>query len=478
MKTTHYISKSRLRITTLFALLLVLFSSQSFTGCKAGKNAANGEKVVTKPEAAPEWVGARPHNGAYYIGLGTCSKTTQPLDYQTIAKKNALNDLASEISVRVQGHTFLNSLEVNKNFSEEFISTISTTTDERIENYEIAGQWENEKEYWVYYRLSKAEYQRHKAEKKNMALSQAHDYYIKGKDAESLANIPAAFDLYMHGLFAMKEYWDEVNEYNNTDTSKIYLDNEIYSSMQRIAGSLILKPAVAKIILSSDNAYNTNANVVVEYNGKQVRGITVVSNYIRPRYMKPRYNLTDQTGSITVNVSDVSTTEKNNNLDLSIDLYPLLSQDLDITIQKGLIKTMRTDTKQVPIELVTPSFFITSTEKTYGNVATSSVLGSSMNAALVNKGMRISPSNKETNYIVTINSNTSQGGTSQGFTVAFLELSVIVTNTKNGETVYQESLTGIKGLQLNADAANIEAYKKGKEKIETEIAKALLDAIL
>jgi hypothetical protein len=139
---------------------------------------------------------------------------------------------------------------------------------------------------------------------------------------------------------------------------------------------------------------------------------------------------------------------------------------------------MRTDTKLVPIELVTPSFFITSTEKTYGNVATSSVLGSSMNAALVNKGMRISPSNKETNYIVTINSNTSQGGTSQGFTVAFLELSVIVTNTKNGETVYQESLTGIKGLQLNADAANIEAYKKGKEKIETEIAKALLDAIL
>src|SRR5690606_16411007 len=146
--------------------LVFIFAALIFTiGCKGKKEISKEDKVVSAPVAAPKWVNARPHNSAYYIGIGSSSKTAQPFDYQNVAKKNALNDLASEISVRVQGQTFLNSLEVNKNFSEEFISTISTTTDEKIENFEVAGIWENDKEYWTFYRLSKSEFQRQKSEK-------------------------------------------------------------------------------------------------------------------------------------------------------------------------------------------------------------------------------------------------------------------------------------------------------------------------
>jgi predicted small secreted protein len=457
--------------------LLMGLMTMSFSGCNAGKDITSGGKDVKAPEAAPEWVGARPHNAGYYIGIGNCSKATQPLDYQAIAKKNALNDLASEISVRVQGETFLNALEVNKNFSEEFISTISTTTDEKIENFEVAGIWEDKNEYWIYYRLNKGEYQRQKQEKKNTILNQANDYYQKGLEAEKLGSISAAFDLYMHGLFAMKEYWDEVNEYT-TDSSRIYLDNELYSSMQRIGNGLRIEPSGSKVSLSAENNYNANVNVAVTFNGKPVRGITVLSNYLRPRYARPKSGLTDQNGMVTVNVSDVSTTEKNNNLDLSIDLNPLLAQDLDLTIQRGLLKTMRTDQRQVPIELITPSFHIKSDEKVFGSSSSSNVLGSALNTELVKRGMRISSSATETNYLVNIVSNTTQGGTSQGFNVAFLEMTITVKNGVTGEVVYQETLSSIKGLQLNMDAASMEAYKKGKEKMETEIVKSMLDAIL
>ncbi|MFN0031524.1 MAG: LPP20 family lipoprotein [Flavobacteriales bacterium] len=473
----HRNSIAYLRTLALSLCTTVALVSMSFSGCNQLKNTV-GEKEVNKPEAAPEWVGSRPHNGAYYIGIGTCSKTTQPLDYQAIAKKNALNDLASEISVRIQGQTFLNSLEVNKNFSEEFISTISTTTDEKIEDYEVAGQWEDKDEYWIYYKLSKTSYQQAKLAKKNAALSQAHDYYVKGGDAEKLANIPAAFDLYMHGLFAMKEYWDEVNEYTTHEGVKIYLDNEMYASMQRIAGGLRFSVPVQKIILSSDNAYNSTISITVLYNSTPARGITVMHNYQRPRYMKPRSGITDANGQVTASINDVSTVEKVNNLDLIFDLHPFIAEDLDLMIQKGLIKTMKTETMQVPIELVTPSFYITSSEKNYGNEATTAVLASTLNTELVKKGMRISQVNNETNYKLNITANTTAGGTSQGFTVAYLEFTITITNAVSGETVYQESLSSIKGLQLNADAASMEAYKKGKEKIETEIVKSLLDAIM
>jgi ABC-type uncharacterized transport system auxiliary subunit len=92
--------------------------------------------------------------------------------------------------------------------------------------------------------------------------------------------------------------------------------------------------------------------------------------------------------------------------------------------------------------------------------------------------MRVVTTNGEHDYDVIIESNTTAGGSSQGFTVAFLELNVRVKNVKTGDVVYQESLTAIKGLQLNADAASIEAYKKGKEKIEQQITRSIIDAIM
>lgn len=459
------------------AVIAVLVSLMSFSGCSDGKNIQKGDKEITAPAEAPEWVGQRPHSGSYYIGIGTCSKTAQPLDYQTIAKKNALNDLASEISVRVQGETFLNSLEVNKNFSEEFISTISTTTDEKIEDYEVAGIWENGKEYWVYYRLNKGAYQSAKQQKKNKALSAANDYYMKGLAAEKERNIPAAFDLYMHGLFSMKEYWAEVNEFL-TDSGKVYLDNEIYSSLQRVGTGLSIRPATTKVVLSSENKYSADIPVSVYYNGAGVRGITTTYSYARNAYMKPKTSITDDQGKVMVNVSNVSTTEKMNALDLKIVLETLLAADLDKNIQLGLIKNIRTESKQLPIEVLMPSFMITSEEKVYGQVSTTKLLSSTMNSDLVKQGMRVVTTNGEHDYDVIIESNTTAGGSSQGFTVAFLELNVRVKNVKTGDVVYQESLTAIKGLQLNADAASIEAYKKGKEKIEQQITRSIIDAIM
>jgi hypothetical protein len=456
------------RIAGLTLCLMILFSC--------------GDKHLTETpgkeeQTRPEWLAQRPHSSAYYIGIASCSKIAQPLDYQAIAKKNALNDLASEISVRVQGETFLNSLEVNKNFSEEFISTISTTTNEQIENYEIAGQWENKNEFWVYYRLSKAEYQRIKAQKKNLALNSANDFYTKGKEAESRVELPAAIDLYMRGLFALKDYWSEVNEYT-TPEGTVYLDNDLYEAIRRVISGVMIIPGGEKIILSSENKFYAQFPVRVTYEGKPARGIGLKYSYQRESYMKPRLLISDPEGKTAVEVNGVSTSTESNWLDLSLDMESLLPSDLDKTITAGLVRTIRADSHRVPIELQTPSFYIESTEKNYGAVSQMLMLSSAFQGELVKRGMRISGNKPESTFLVSISSNTTEGGSSQGFTVAFLEMNVQVTDQRTNETIYKESAGSIKGLQLNKEAASIEAYKKGREKIEMEIVKTLLDRIL
>ncbi len=446
------------------------------TGCGTKKNIPAGEKEVIT-EAAPDWVNNRPHNSAYYIGIGSANKRTEPTEYQNTAKKNALNDLASEISVRVQGHTFMNSLEVNKTYTEEFMSTISTFTDEKIDDFEIVGSWENNQTYWVYYRLNKAIYQQQKAEKKNKALNAAYENYRKAKNAEAEINIPIAFDQYMQGLFAIKEYWKEVNNYTTETGENLYLDNELFSSLQNIATGLRIRTELSKIVLSSDNAFQTELPVYVEYNGKPAKGISITYTYPKEEYYKPRTLLTDSKGMVLIPINNVSPNANGLQLSVAIQLEPLQSPTLDKTIQSGLIKGWATDKKQVQIELLKPSFYIQSTELNFGQPITQ-ILSSAATNELVKKGMRIAPSQKEADFLVQINSNTTDQGMVEGFHVAHLQIEITTSNIKSKQTVYQETFSAIKGLQLNTQAAGNEAYKKGKEKMEREIIKNLLQTIL
>jgi hypothetical protein len=455
-----------------FLVLVTLLAA-----CKSKESSISSSQKTTIEVPAPDWVGNRPHSPSYYIGIGSCSKLSQPFDYQTIAKKNALNDLASEISVRVQGQTFLNSLEVNKSFSEEFISNVSTSTDAKIEDYEIAGTWESKSEFWVFYRLDKGRYQAQKMAKKSAALNLANDFYEKALEAQKNANVPAAFDLYMRGIFALKDYWNESNEYM-TAAGNVYLDNEIFSAMQKMCGNLKLTTDRNKVQLSSDNNFTQNIQAILSLDNQAIKGLTVRYSYEKVQGMHRSEVITTEVGHASVPVSEVNLAISGNTVTIELDVSKLKVQDLDQKVQDGFIQSFKTDRKVIPIEAVLPSFFITSNELTYGVSSSGKVLQSALAGALVSKGLRIAGNANEADFVASIESNTKEGGQANGFVVAFLEMNLVVKNRKTGEIAFSETLSSVKGLQLNKDAAGIEAYKKGKEKLEQQLIPKLLQAIL
>ncbi len=462
-----------MRMYSLVALWFVFL----LASCSGSKDTTSASQQSTIEVPAPEWVGNRPHSPSYYIGIGSCSKFAQPYDYQTIAKKNALNDLASEISVRVQGQTFLNSLEVNKSFSEEFISNVSTSTDAKIEDYEIAGTWENKNEFWVFYRLDKAKYQAWKMAKKSAALNLANDFYQKGLEAERNSNVTAAFDLYMRGIFALKDYWNESNEYMSA-AGKVYLDNEIFSSMQKMCGNLKLSTDKNRVKLTSENNFTQDVFATLSLDARAVKGLTVKYSYERVQGMHRSEVITTEVGHAAVPVSEVNFSNSANAVTIELDLTKLKVQDLDQKVQDGFIQSFKTDRKMLPIEAILPSFFITSNELNYGALSSTKVLQSALSGALVAKGLRIAGKESEADFVATIESNTKEGGQANGFVVAFLEVNLVVKNRKTGEVAFNETLSSVKGLQLNKDAAGIEAYKKGKEKVEQAMTPKLLQSIL
>ena len=444
-------------------------------------NACRGKETVTTvvppPQPKPEWVSARPVNSSYYIGIATCSKTTQPADYQAIAKKLALNDLATEISVKVEGQTFFNTMEVNKAFSESFSSNVTTSSSEMLEDYEVAGIWEDKEMYAIYYKLNKFDYQSKKAQKKENIIRAAFDYLIKGREAKKLGNIPSAIDLFYHGLFALKPYWTEVNQMKDGSGKDIFIDNELFSEIRAVLADLRFETPLKNIVLSSSNAFKTQVPVMVTYKGVGVRGINVRYVYQRENYMKPKTAMSDNDGIILADIDNISLKTKNNALELSLVIDALVPQDLDSDLALALVAGINTDQRKIPIEVLAPSFFVTSNEFNLDGTKTSTLAESARNT-LISKGMRIASSETSADFVIYININPRAGEDIQGFKVAYIDGKITVNDTKTSSAIFEKSINGVKGVQLSHENAVLEAYKKERENVESTLISEIIKIIL
>lgn len=433
-----------------------------FTSC--GVNRPSGKSEKSHYDAAPEWVNQRPHDVSCFIGVGSCSKKAQPLDYQTIAKKNALNDLATEISVRVQGETTMNTQEYNKSFSEDFLSSIRTSTDATIEDYEVAGIWENENDYWIFYRLNKAQYHSKRRDKKSQALSAGFDYWNKGISASLEGNITGAFDLYMHGLFAIKDYWSEPNDMV-VPTGKIFLDNELMNSMRSLFSKMKIEASADKVILNSKNEFREELSARVKCGDITARAIPVSYVYEHENFMKPRVVFTSEMGDIRIQVEKVSTISKLNQLKIAVEPELFLADDLDKSMQRALIKGIRGQQLNVQIDFIPPAFFVSMNDSDNNMLS----LKNTFSSEIQKRGYRSSVLERESNYVVVIKSTLKPGGSADGFVMQFLDIEVEVKDNPSGTPVYSEVLTSIKGVGINALGATADVYKRARERLEQQI---------
>ena len=119
----------------------------------------------------PDWVKSRPIDKNYYIGIGVAKKSKKNKDYIQYAKDSALKNLASEISVNISGEVISKVMEKNGINKEELISNIKTSTQAKLQGYELVGTWEDKNNYWVYYHLSKEKYKAQQKKKRDDELT-------------------------------------------------------------------------------------------------------------------------------------------------------------------------------------------------------------------------------------------------------------------------------------------------------------------
>ncbi len=449
-------------------LLLLVFLGTLFA-CGGGKDIAATQRAV------PEWVNSRPLDPAYYIGIGSASKRLDPMNFAESAKKNAMNAMASEIKVNVRSESFLNTMQVNMQVQEAYNQTIATTTNADLEGFEVVDIYETPEDYFVFYRLSKSTHESIHRAKKTSAMQSAYDQLQQARVQRDRGSIALASDLYLHGLFALKEYWNEANPWND-GANQIFLDNTLYSEFRQMINEVELFCSVPQIALNAGNEFSRDVVISAVYKGKPVAGLGLIYSYDKGR-MRNQFNAdTDMDGQVSLRIEDINLANAGNQLNVRVNALQFQPADLERRLVEPMLESIRSAPLIIPIATEMPIVQLQLEEKNLGKLLNTERLAAPLRDKMNARGLRFALGNANPDYLLVVRGDTREGGTSQGFHVAYLDFQIVLKD-KNGKIVYQRSESNVKGLQLNSEAAGLESYKNAIRLIEREIADQLIDAI-
>ena len=448
--------------------------------CKSGQPVASHTESAVNTEAEkPEWIRSRPVSSSHYIGIGRASKEL-PEPYET-ARKNALNELASEISVTIEGNSLLHSFERKGQFNETFTSSIKTTTNELIEGFELVDSWENANEYWAYYRLSRSEHARLKAERKQKAIATATDLHVRSRASLTAGDLRTAFDQALRGLLAMKAYWGE-NDLVEIDGKQVALANELYDQLQKLTSGVGFTILPERCELGYANGYEREMLITAAHsaNGSKTDLVQLPVSISYPGISGKVIELknTDADGHIRTTIQRVEMSGGAAELVVKLDQEALISKELDQALVRPLVASLTIPEKRVPIDVKMPRIFMRSSETNLGSAVNDAGVAMAIREELTGKGFRFVDRPGDADMLLDLNATTRKGGESNGFFTTFLDVNFSFRDRRTQDVVHEGGRQGVKGVQLDHERAGMEAYKKAIQEIRKDLVPSMMSSIL
>ena len=453
-------------------IALYILVATLLVACSSSKLA---KQEAAQMETAPAWVNERPVNSAYYIGIAKVLKASYPNNYQEIAKKKALNDMASEISVNIQSNSIVSSYEDQAGFQSEFSNYIQMEMSKDLSGYQMQGSFESPEKYMVYYRLSKSKWKQIQAERKKAAADKAYTLYVQAKKEEKELNYPAAIKSYLNALLEIKKYWNE-SVFYTFDAQQQRLDLAIQSSLITILSSFSIEVFPSKLELNIDNDFKSNIEVVVKNKQGDLLKDFPLQIYYRKQSMPYQATVFSKVKTLIIPIENLQYRNQGLYVNLEIDkdkVLPIKSEDrrlLKFISDAFVVKTVK-----IPVNYLLPKIFITS--KDIGNINYHHI-GNAIKQALGKQSFMITSNSKKADLYFDIDIHESNGNTDSQIKTAYLTYSIEVKEHRNGNTVYTFSSPKYKGVDYTMESAREKSYIKAASEISESSFKDMLQSII
>ena len=433
--------------------------------------ACGGPKETVKTEVQgistmPNWVQNRPVSSMDYIGIGRANKSGPLEEYQALAKKNALNDMAGEIQVKVNSNSLLYTLEHDERFSASFTEQISTQTSIDLEGFEAYDNYETPTEYWVYYRLNKAQYEQVKQERQRKAIERSFNNLNLARKARFAGNVAIAAEYFIKSMGDLKLYWGEDNYYPGLEDQGA-VDGNALSELMDMRNNFKLKSDTEYILLNIDNGFEHQITVRSMVDGRNSEAAPFIYRQGKGESKSKESDL------VKLNIKPGDTARET----LSVEVDPFLElrksiKDPSLTFLKSLL---RGEVVQIDIQVSYPSMSLECVQiMGDGPEKSCDVMRAAMMMQMAKSSIAMDSNSQ---YRIRVIAKSRDGGMNQGFQVVYTDVNIIAQDLQSDEIHFEKEFNAVKGVHSNLEMATTKSLQKASELINEEMLKSLLDSM-
>jgi hypothetical protein len=445
--------------------IAVLFS---LIACKSKKAAEKEAQTVAETKPAPSWVSSRPNNGFKYVGIGFCDKAKNT-NYTIEAKKNALYDLSSEIKVDISSNSVLYSVQNNKNFNESFNSMTKMSNSANIEGYEQVDTYENDKQYWVYYILDKAEYARLKEQKKQQIITKASNLIASSYVDEQNQDFSSSLKKRIQAFGVLTPYLSEEINFDPAQTKGLKNVFDLTTLIQQQLQSItVIQPTKFAQLKPYQQVY---APIIysVQVKGKQpLQNFPLIMTSEEDKIKIIDKTVSNNNGEIQLKVSLVEPLNQMVGFALNPDIAGLMGSDsvgrAGIVVLKQFVQT---SSLKVQAQVSPVNIFVTGTEKNFGKNTGTNLVSTFIQQRFSGQEVMITDKAETADYIIDANADTKEDVSSDilqnnyGLKLAALVIDLNLKN-KAGESLFKTQVTEVFGYANSLEKAGINAYSSNK----------------
>lgn len=449
--------------STIYCLMLVLLMQS------VNMHAFFRKKTV------PDWVNTQLSDPDYFVGIGSAPIYKKQNTHVERARKDALNELASEISVQLFSSNVLVTLVRNDKIKDEFNSLIRSRVSTELDGYELVSTYADKKNYWVYYRLSKQKYYEQQQLKRQAAVQNAVSYFKLASDAEKNSDFKQALVNYAKTVDAVKLYLNE-NIVASIDNKEENLIVQSFARLNAILSSLKIEPLLPEIHVMSSGEINRDKLTfrLVDEKGELVSGFPLLAHYSE-RAIQPANMVTNEKGEVQFSIGKIRSLNKEEVFRVMPDVNAILVESsADFVVRKAILD-MSINTLSVPVHITKPSIRFVVKERNVGVDISDGMVGKTF-ANLGKSGGYISENSRE-DYVCIVETDTKPQSFNNGIYTSLLTGNIVVTDN-NKKIKYIAEITPVKGMQLSPEKAGIEAYNVFVQQINTRYFREIEEAIL
>ncbi|MEF8811159.1 MAG: LPP20 family lipoprotein, partial [Bacteroidales bacterium] len=300
-------------------------------GCAASEKAEDVEPV-------PGWIKNRPVMEGYHIGIGSARMVGMKQEYVAEARKNALQDMASQISAHVSSTSVLNTIENAYGVSESYSERVEIESDNYLEGFEPVDYYESENQHWVYYRIKEEVYRKNKLRKRDEALTAALSKYRSGRREAEASHPIEAITHCLQGMEALKGFLGKDLTLHSQEET-IDVGNELLALLKKVISRMDITPVDKEVEVKRGSKLANPLEFRIIYNDKAVEGVPVALNY-SGGYLKTSHRQSDERGHISVGLGSVISGRSRENFEAVIDHETIAAGAVSDVFIRSILKNI------------------------------------------------------------------------------------------------------------------------------------------